>query len=133
LLDVTVTTLRLFLHVLAAAVWVGGQFTLAGLVPRLRALGPDAPRTVANAFARLAWPAYGVLVITGIWNVMAVNPTWDSAYGRTLMLKIVVVVVAGVAAWAHGISRSRAGLAIWGALAALASVGALFLGVLLHN
>jgi putative copper export protein len=48
LLDVTVTTLRLILHVLAAAIWVGGQFTVAGLVPQLRALGPDAPRTMAR-------------------------------------------------------------------------------------
>jgi putative copper export protein len=133
MLDVTVTTLRLFLHVLAAAIWVGGQFTLAGLVPRLRAFGPDAPRAVARGFAVMAWPAYAVLVATGIWNVLEVDPQWDSAYGRTLMLKIAVVVLAGVAAWAHGISRSRAGLAIWGALAALASAGALFLGVLLHG
>jgi len=29
-------TIRLFLHVLAATVWVGGQITLAALVPALR-------------------------------------------------------------------------------------------------
>ena len=44
MLDVTVQTIRLFLHVLAATVWVGGQLTVAGLVPGLRALSPDAPR-----------------------------------------------------------------------------------------
>jgi putative copper export protein len=130
-LDVSLTTVRLFLHVLAATVWVGGQLTVAGLVPRIRAFGPDAPRVVARRFAALAWPAYGVLVLTGIWNVLEVDPTWDSAYGRTLMLKIGVVIVAGVAAWLHGISRSRAGLAIGGAVGALASLTALFLGVLL--
>ena len=34
MLSPTATTVRLFLHVLAACVWVGGQLTLAGLVGR---------------------------------------------------------------------------------------------------
>ncbi len=34
----------LFLHVLAATVWVGGQFVLAGLVGTLRRQSPEAPR-----------------------------------------------------------------------------------------
>lgn len=29
-------TVRMFVHVLAATVWVGGQLTLAALVPALR-------------------------------------------------------------------------------------------------
>jgi putative copper export protein len=132
-LEVTVTTVRLFLHVLAATVWVGGQVTIAGLVPGLRSLSPDAPRAIGRRFARLAWPAYAVLVATGIWNVLAVDATWSGAYGTTLIVKISVVVLAGVAAFAHGVSRSRLGLAAWGALAAVASVAALFLGVLLHG
>ena len=33
---------RLILHVLAATVWVGGQFTIAGLLPTIRSLGQDA-------------------------------------------------------------------------------------------
>ena len=32
----TLESLRLFLHVLAASVWVGGQLVLGALVPRLR-------------------------------------------------------------------------------------------------
>ena len=30
---------RLILHVLAASIWVGGQFTVAGLLPTVRSLG----------------------------------------------------------------------------------------------
>jgi hypothetical protein len=51
----------------------------------------------------------------------------------TLIVKIAVVAVSGISAWAHGRSRSRSGLAIWGAMAALSAVVALFLGILLHG
>jgi len=129
----TLDTLRLFLHVLAATVWVGGQLTLAGLVPGLRNLSADAPRTVARRFAQLAWPAYVVLLITGVWNILEVKPSWSGAYGVTLFVKLLVVALAGVAAFAHQVSRSRLGLAVWGALAGLSSIAALFLGVLLHG
>jgi putative copper export protein len=131
-LPVDAETIRLFLHVAAATVWVGGQLTLAGLVPGLRAVAPDAPRAAARRFNRIAWPAFLVLVATGIWSVVAIpdlDPT--SAYGVTLMVKVVVVVVSGVAAFLHSASRFRTGLAVWGAVSALAAVVALFLGVLL--
>jgi putative copper export protein len=129
----TLHTLRLFLHVLAATIWVGGQFTLAGLVPGLRTIDSDAPRAVARQFARIAWPAYAVLVITGIWNILDVDPTWSTSYGATLFLKLMVVALAGIGAWAHSVSTSRAALAAFGALGSLASIAALFLGVLLHG
>jgi len=128
-LPITWTSVRLFIHVTAATIWVGGQLTLAGLVPGLRQLSPEAPRAVAQRFNRIAWPAFGVLVATGIWNVMAVSPVWDSDYGRTLSVKIVVVAVAGIAALLHARSRSPRGLAIFGALSGLASLTALFFGI----
>ena len=129
MLPVTLSSLRLFIHVLAATIWVGGQLTLAGLVPGLRALSPDAPRAVAARIHRIAWPAFGVLVVTGIWNIAAVHPTWDSAYGRTLMLKIAVVAASGLSAFVHSKARSRAALAAFGAASGLAALGALFLGI----
>ncbi len=122
---------RLTLHVLAAAVWVGGQITVAGLVPTARSLSPDAPRAVARAFARLSWPAYAVLVATGFWNMAAVSKGQPSAWKAVLGIKIAVVALAGVSAWLHGISRGRAGLAAWGAVASLSSLTALTMGVFL--
>ena len=131
MLSVHLDTIRLFLHVLAATIWVGGQLTLAGLVPGLRSMNPDAPRTVARRFNQIAWPAFAVLVVTGLWNIAAVKPDWSSSYGHTLMLKIAVVVASGLGAWIHSVSTSRRSLAIWGAVSGLAALGALFLGVLL--
>ena len=89
-------TIRLTLHVLAATVWVGGQIVMTGLVGPARGLGADAPRTLARAFARLAWPAYVVLLVTGVWNVSAVHyAQQDPAWKAVLIAKIAVVVVAG--------------------------------------
>lgn len=129
MLPITATSIRVFLHVTAATVWVGGQLTLAGLVPGLRAIRQDAPRIVARRFNRIAWPAYGILVITGIWNIIELNPDMDSAYGRTIVVKVVVVAASGTAAFVHAHSRTPVMLAAFGALSGMTALGALFLGV----
>ena len=126
------TIVRLALHVLAAAVWVGGQLTLAGLVPALRQAGADAMTSVARRFAQLAWPAFVVLLGTGIWNVTAVHPSSQSnAWQVVLWVKLALVVVAGVSTWLHQRARSRTALAYFGALSGLSSVAVLVLGVAL--
>jgi putative copper export protein len=130
MLSVSWDTIRLFLHVLAATIWVGGQLTLAALVPVLRRQGPDAPRVTARRFSLVAWPAYAVLLATGAWNIAAVGPM-SSHYRTTLIAKLIVVAASGITAVAHTRSRSPAGLAVFGALTGLTALGALFLGVLL--
>jgi putative copper export protein len=123
---------RLILHVLAATIWVGGQFTVAGLLPTIRTLGDDAPKQVARALGRLLWPAYAVLVVTGFWNIGSLTVSQASTAWKTvLIVKIVVVVVAGVGVYLHQRATTRRGLAVWGAVGAVASVAALCLGVFL--
>jgi len=125
-------TLRLFLHVLAATIWVGGQLVLLGLLRTARQLGAAAPQRLADAFARLAWPAYGVLVITGFWNISTFTfADQTSAWKAVLVMKIVVVALAGVSTVLHTRARSKVGTAVWGAVAALSSVAALLFGILL--
>ena len=128
MLPVTWATVRVFLHLLAATIWVGGQLTLAGLLPALRATGGDTPRIVARQFNRIAWPAFGVLVATGIWNVVALSPPLDSPYMRTLMVKIAIVTLSGMSALAHSVTRSRPALAVFGALGGVTALTALFFG-----
>ncbi len=124
--------LRLTLHVLAASVWVGGQIVMMGLVGPSRRLGPEAPTVLAGAFARLAWPAYAVLVVTGLWNVSTFH--WadqSTAWKTVLIVKIVIVAVAGLGALLHSRATSREATAVWGSRAGTASVAALVLGMLL--
>jgi putative copper export protein len=124
-------SVRLFLHVLAATIWVGGQLVLAALVPTLRAIGHDAPKAAARRFNQVAWPAFAVLIATGAWNVAA---EWDAvtgSYRTTLIVKLVVVSVSGISAALHIRARTKGALATFGALTALSALAALFLGVLL--
>lgn len=134
MLPLTLDTVRLSLHVLAATVWVGGQFVLVGLLPSLRRLGDDAPRTVARTYNRIAWPAFAVLVVTGIWNLVELPVgDFDTEWQVTLFVKILVVAVAGVSAAVHAGVRSRPLIAATGAVGGLASIAAVVLGIMLHG
>jgi len=130
-LSVSWDTIRLFLHVLAATIWVGGQITLAALVPVLRRLGTEIPRTAARRFNQIAWPAFAVLIITGIWNIAAVQSQIHGSYETTLVVKLIVVAISGVTAALHAHARSTRWLAIFGALTGISALAALFLGILL--
>lgn len=134
MLSADLDTVRAFIHVLAATVWVGGQLTLAGLVPGLRAISADAPRTVARRFNRIAWPAFAVLVVTGVWNLLAVDVARQTtAYHVTVFAKLVVVALSGISAAIHAGARTKGALAVFGALSGLTALGALFLGVILDG
>ena len=126
-----IAIVRLFLHVIAATVWVGGQLVLAALVPVLRAQDPGLPKIAARAFNRYAGPAYWVLVATGIWNVAAeaadAKPGWNAWLG----LKMAVVALSGVAAFLHTRAKTNTGLAVWGALSGLSALSAVGIGLIL--
>jgi len=132
-LPIDVESLRLFLHVLAATVWVGGQFTLGALVPVLRRAGADVPRMAARQFGRVAWTAFAVLVATGIWNIASYDETDRHGFAAAISLKLTFVVLSGIAAVVHSAARSRMWLALGGAGAALFSLAALFMGIVLSQ
>ena len=134
MLPITLETIRLFLHVTAATVWVGGQLTLLGLLPILRGLGPDAPKAAAKRFNVIAWSAFGVLFITGIWNLLAESPgSKGTAWNATLGMKLVMVAATGIAAAFHAGGRSKAVLAVGGAVSLLAGRAAVLLGIMLST
>lgn len=129
MIALSLDNIRLFLHVLGATVWVGGQLVLAALVPALRQLGPEVPGAAARAFNRIAWPAFGLLLATGVWNIVAEHEALQGAARTTLNVKMAVVVVSGATAYAHTRSTTPRGRAVFGALTGLSALAALVLGV----
>lgn len=131
MLTVSWDTIRLFLHVLAATVWVGGQLTLAALVPALRGSGAEVTRAAARRFNQIAWPAFAVLVATGVWNIVAESHKNHGRYRTTLVVKLAVVTVSGLTAFLHARARGTVGLAVFGALTGVSALAAVFVGILL--
>ena len=97
----------------------------------LRRLGAEIPRAAARRFNQVAWPAFAVLVITGIWNIAAVQSQIHGSYETTLVVKLIVVVISGVTAALHARARNPRWIAVFGALTGLSALAALFLGILL--
>ena len=105
---------------------------MVGLLPLLRSLGPDVPRIAAVHFARVAWPCFGLAVVTGIWSLFAVKiGDHDTGYLTALLVKLLLVGLSGVAAAVHATTRSVALRGATGALGGLAALGALFAGAVL--
>jgi putative copper export protein len=128
MLSIDVNVIRLTLHILAATIWVGGMIVLGALTGPLRRAAPEALAPAARAFAWVAWPAFAVLIVTGIWNLVAGGPV-SNAYQATLMVKMVLVVLSGLGAALHTFAKNPTLKGIWGAVALLGALGAVLLGV----
>lgn len=96
-------------HVLGAGGWLGSLLAVvaAGVPAALRAQEGERGRTLAalvNAFSPTALLFAGVVVLTGVvsaWlHLGALADLWETAYGRTLLLKLAVLpVVFGTGAY----------------------------------
>ena len=121
-----IDTIRVFLHLLGVAGWIGGQMVLVGLLPLLRTLGPDVPRLAAARFARVAWPCFGLAIATGIWSLFAIDlGDRDTGYLTALLVKLLLVGLSGATAAIHSTTCSTALRGATGALGALFTGAAL--------
>jgi putative copper export protein len=93
-------------HVLSAAVWVGGSVALVVVgVPAIRATEGEARATAMRKLGRrwrpLGWTAMGVAVLSGLWlsdrHGAFHSAVLETAFDRWLMVKsgLVVLLVAG--------------------------------------
>jgi putative copper export protein len=125
-MELRLSTIRVFVHVLAATVWVGGQLVLGGLMPAVRELGTDAPRRIAKRFGMIAWPAYVVLLFTGLWNAYAIEISDYPASSKWWFgFKMTCFLITGAGAALHSLVKKKWALALGGALAAFGAVGTL--------
>lgn len=142
MLSITAAQVVLWLHVLAACVWIGGQVTVAAVIPLLRRDRELAAR-VGRRYQLVAWPAYLVLAVTGVLNVGNAGLRWssilDTAAGRTLAIKLGFVALSGLAAATHAFlqaprARARPSAvrsSVLGSVSLLAAVIAALYGVVI--
>ena len=98
-----------WVHLVTAMLWVGGVLTLAVVV---WPLAPALRREAFLRFSRIAVWLIGLLVVAGtvvsIERLPALDDLWTTSYGRTLLVKIGLVLVA--LAWGgvhHTLVRPR--------------------------
>jgi hypothetical protein len=132
-MGITFVTIRMFLHVLAATVWVGGQLVLGGLVPVVRAqAGSEGTKAVARRFALLSWPAFAVSTFTGIWNALDVPfDDYPNSYKAVFGAKMTCFIITGGGAALHSLLPFKWAKALGGAMASLGAVAVLFFAVAL--
>lgn len=125
-LDVIVLTL----HVLAATVWVGGQIVLLALVGPLRRTAPAGLASASRAFAWVAWPAFGILILTGGSMLSGAVGATD-AWKTTLLLKMAFVVLSGIGVAMHTVLKKPALKGISAGVGLVSALAVVLLGVAL--
>ncbi len=106
--DVSLSAAIDWVHVVASSSWVGGLFSLA-LVGRggvVVTWPPTIFETIARRFSRMAGWSLLAVVLSGSYNawVQVRMPAgmWETAYGRLLFTKLVIV---SVLIWLGAVSR----------------------------
>lgn len=114
----TADEVLLWIHIVAASVWVGGLITLGALVAALRRGGAGRPllQVMARRFGVVSWTAMAVAVATGLWQVSRLNIPWSD---NRLELKVGLVVLAAGLALLHQLTARRTSPAVRGILQAV--------------
>jgi copper transport protein len=90
-----VSELADWVHLVGACIWVGGLVTLAFLV---WPTAPELRRRAFLGFSQLAVVVVGAMVLAGAYLALVRLPTvadlWETQYGRLLLLKLAIVVLA---------------------------------------
>lgn len=104
----TLYVTSVWLHILAAAVWIGGMAFLALILlpvmrrPEYRHLSTVLVQATGVRFRWIGWLCLGILIITGVFNVtywgfgchdVWNGVLWQSPFGRVLAHKVLLVVL----------------------------------------
>jgi copper transport protein len=101
-----------WVHLVAAAVWVGGIALIAlvwgpGLRGRDREARTSVARHVLAPFGTVALPAFVVVAVAGTVNAAIelgrVSALWETGYGAVLLAKIVLVAALALASYLHAL------------------------------
>ncbi|MFD8572796.1 CopD family protein [Streptomyces sp. NPDC057694] len=102
-------------HVTSAALWVGGLLYVLRTTHAWRAGAPEAGAALMGLYARVAAVLLAAITATGVCSTLRRMPSstvldqlTSTAYGRTLLAKVLLVVVVAVLALVARLRLSRA-------------------------
>jgi len=119
--------LCVWLHIIAAAAWVGSMIFFAVVVvptirrPDLRASAPAIIRAMGARFRALGWVALAILIATGVLQLwfrgMSLSdfgkPEWRaSPFGRALDYKLALVALVLIVSVAHDVFSGKRALEV---------------------
>lgn len=109
----------LFVHLIGAAVWLGGMITLGALMPAMRRAGVERNQiqAIARQFGRVSWIALGLTVGVGL-AAIAIEPTLATTLPGFEIKMILVAGAAGLAGW-HSLGAGNQSPAWRGAIQAV--------------
>jgi copper resistance protein D len=127
--------ISVWLHIMAAVVWVGGTiFLVIVLVPAIRCrqfagVASALIRWTALRFRWVGWVCFGVFLFTGALNLVARGMDWrelrdpvfwQGSFGRILAIKLIVVAAILVISGFHDFFLGPRAAAAWESNAASA-------------
>lgn len=92
-------------HLACGALWAGGLLYVLRMLRRWRTSSPEAGAAVLGLYARVAAVLFAAITVTGTFSTLRRMPPdtvldqlTETAYGRTLLAKVLLVVVVAVLA-----------------------------------
>lgn len=112
----TLYLLSMWLHILAAAAWIGGMLFLVFVIvpvlrlPELRGHAAQLVRQTGRRFRTVGWVALMTLILTGTFNLLYLRvglttllrpDSWQTPFGRALGIELALVVLVLVLSGIH--------------------------------
>ncbi len=120
--------LSIWLHIVAATIWIGGTVFLAAvLVPMIRrseyrTLAPAMLQWAGERFRKVGWASLLALFVTGLvnltfrqfpWTDMGNPQGWAGPFGQILILKLALVMTIIALSLVHDLWIGRRATAAW--------------------
>jgi copper resistance protein D len=118
----------IWLHLLAAAVWLGGMLFLAFIVvpalrrPSIQAVAAPLIQWTGERFRWIGWVCFGLLLGSGIfnlayrgigWSDVWSGRLWQGPFGEALAIKLLLVAVVLLISAAHDFYLGPRATAVW--------------------
>jgi len=120
--------LSVWLHILAAATWIGGMIFVAVVLipvtrrPEVHSVASSLVHWTGVRFRLVGWICLGLLILSGVFNLAGrgfrwadlwTGRVWTSSFGQTLGIKLILVALILLASALHDFVIGPRATALW--------------------